>query len=49
MRSFAKKTVRILAIIAGLYGGWLAAGALNDRRADVPRMVAPSTRPATQP
>ncbi len=38
--------VRILAIIAGLWGGWLAAGVLNDHRIDIPRRLVPATRPS---
>ena len=34
-------TIRVLAIAAGLYGGWLVAGALNDHRSDVPRPIPP--------
>jgi len=36
--------IRLAAIVAGLWGGWLLAGALNDHRSDVPRPI-PTTRP----
>jgi hypothetical protein len=44
-RKTIRLAIRIAAIVVGLYGGWLLAGALNDHRSDVPRPVPPSTRP----
>ncbi len=38
--------IRTVAIIGGLWGGWLAAGSLNDHRIDVPRRIVPATQPA---
>lgn len=38
--------VRVLAIIAGLWGGWLAAGVLNDHRIDIPRRLVPASQPS---
>ncbi|MGD0540650.1 MAG: hypothetical protein ABSB33_03930 [Tepidisphaeraceae bacterium] len=38
--------VRVLAIVLGLWGGWLAAGAMNDHRIDIPRRIVPATRPS---
>jgi hypothetical protein len=40
-----KLLLRGAAILFGLWGGWLLAGALNDHRDDVPRPV-PTTHPA---
>src|ERR1700728_2832170 len=40
-----RKILRIILIAGGLWGGWLAASALNDHRADIPRRVAPATQP----
>jgi hypothetical protein len=41
-----RKIVRLIAVITGLCGGWLAAGALNDRRIDIPRMMSPTSQPS---
>jgi hypothetical protein len=38
--------LRALFIAAGLYGGWLAAGVLNNHRNDVPRPIPPTTLPS---
>ncbi|MGD0463377.1 MAG: hypothetical protein ABSB74_12905 [Tepidisphaeraceae bacterium] len=38
--------IRTLAIVLGLWGGWLAAGALNDHRIDIPRRIVPASRPS---
>jgi hypothetical protein len=34
-----RRVIRIAAIVAGLSGGWIAAGVLNDHRSDIPRPV----------
>jgi hypothetical protein len=39
--------IRTIAIIGGLWGGWLAAGSLNDHRIDVPRRIVPATQPSS--
>ncbi|MGD0770873.1 MAG: hypothetical protein ABSB42_22040 [Tepidisphaeraceae bacterium] len=39
-----RRAIRIGLVIGGLWGGWLAAGALNDHRIDVPRRIAPATQ-----
>jgi len=41
-----RRAIRIVLVIGGLWGGWLAASALNDRRGDVPRRVVPVTQPS---
>jgi hypothetical protein len=41
-----RRILRVILVAGGLWGGWLAASALNDRRSDLPRRVAPSTLPA---
>jgi len=41
-----RRILRVILVAGGLWGGWLAASALNDRRSDLPRRVAPSTQPA---
>jgi hypothetical protein len=47
MKSVAiRRILRIILVAGGLWGGWLAASALNDHRSDLPRRVAPSTQPA---
>jgi hypothetical protein len=38
--------VRTIAIVLGLWGGWLAAGALNDHRIDIPRRIVPASQPS---
>jgi hypothetical protein len=35
-------------ILAGLYGGWLAAGSMNNQRIDLPRAVMPTTMPSNR-
>jgi hypothetical protein len=45
-RKFAKRIVWLIAVFAGLCGGWLAAGVMNDHRVDIPRILAPTTQPA---
>jgi hypothetical protein len=45
-RRFVKRIVWMIAVFAGLCGGWLAAGEMNDHRADIPRILAPATQPA---
>ena len=42
----SRRAIRILLVIGALWGGWLAAGALNDRRNDVPRPLAPASQPS---
>jgi hypothetical protein len=37
----------MVGVFAGLCGGWLAAGSLNNQRIDVPRAVAPTTLPSS--
>jgi hypothetical protein len=49
LRRPLRTLIRTVAIIGGLWGGWLAAGSLNDRRIDVPRRVIPATQPAPSP
>jgi hypothetical protein len=46
-RGFTGRLIQTVAIIAGLWGGWIAAGILNDRRSDIPRPVPPTTMPWT--
>ena len=46
-QAISKFLIRAVAIFVGLWGGWRAAGALNDRRIDIPRPV-PTTRPINQ-
>jgi hypothetical protein len=46
-RGFTGRLIQVLAIIAGLWGGWIAAGILNDHRSDVPRPVPPTTMPGS--
>jgi hypothetical protein len=41
-----RRAIRIALVIGGLWGGWLAASALNDRRGDVPRQVVPASQPS---
>jgi hypothetical protein len=41
-----RRAIRIVLVIGGLWGGWLAAGALNDRRGDIPRPLAPASQPS---
>jgi len=41
-----KKLVWLIGITAGLCGGWMAAGSLNDGRVDIPRQVMPATQPS---
>ena len=41
-----RKAIRIALVIGGLWGGWLAAGALNDRRSDLPRRIVPASQPS---
>jgi len=41
-----RRAIRIALVIGGLWGGWLAASALNDRRGDVPRRVVPPSQPS---
>jgi hypothetical protein len=36
-KSIPRRLIKILCIAAGLYGGWIVAGVLNDHRNDVPR------------
>jgi hypothetical protein len=43
------RTIRIVAVIGGLYGGWLLAGALNDHRIDIPRPIPKPLVPTSQP
>jgi hypothetical protein len=45
-RRFFRLVVRGAFILAGLYGGWLAAGAMNNQRIDLPRSVMPTTSPS---
>jgi hypothetical protein len=42
-----RRAIRILLVIGALWGGWLAAGALNDRRNDIPRPLAPASQPSS--
>jgi hypothetical protein len=42
-----RRIVRVILVAGGLWGGWLAASALNDHRSDLPRRVAPSTQQAS--
>jgi len=42
-----KKLAWLLGIAAGLCGGWMAAGALNDGRIDIPHEVMPATQPSS--
>jgi hypothetical protein len=48
VKRLRKRLIWIFGVFAGLCGGWLAAGALNDSRIDIPRPIAPAA-PATQP
>jgi xanthine/uracil permease len=41
-----RKIVWLIAVAMGLCGGWLAAGALNDHRIDIPRIVSPTSQPS---
>jgi hypothetical protein len=38
--------LRAIVITAGLWGGWLLAGAMNDHRIDIPRRLVPATQPS---
>jgi hypothetical protein len=42
-----RKIVWLFAVATGLCGGWLAAGALNNRRIDIPRVVSPTSQPSS--
>lgn len=42
-----RKIVWLVAVAMGLCGGWLAAGALNDRRIDIPRRISPTSQPSS--
>jgi hypothetical protein len=45
MRKLGKRLFRFTLIVIALYGGWIAAGMLNDNRDDVPRPI-PTSRPS---
>ena len=44
--NLVKRIVWLIAVFAGLCGGWLAAGVMNNQRIDIPRILAPATQPA---
>jgi hypothetical protein len=47
MKRIRRRIIWLVAVGMGLCGGWLAAGALNDHRIDVPRIVSPTSQPST--
>jgi hypothetical protein len=46
VKRLRRKIIWLFAVVTGLCGGWLAAGALNDRRIDIPRMMSPTSQPS---
>jgi hypothetical protein len=45
-RGWTLRLIQAVAILAGLWGGWVAAGMLNNHRDDVPRPIPPAAAPA---